>query len=178
MTTPTQCRLIRILLLLCFLTQVLFFILAWTSTLPSLGTWLMRVVAKGLSQQEMQNLSSAERWLGVLTGLPVIISMAIGLWNLDRLLARLNQATMFSLQSIGRLRTFAGAISLSTVLSIIEPPVRTAAYLLLPGEHTGKFSVSVSTEELVLLLVCTVFYLVIGIMHEGRRLAEENEAFI
>ncbi|MFZ6719260.1 DUF2975 domain-containing protein [Undibacterium sp. Ji49W] len=171
-------RLIRPLLLLCAATEVAFFILAWSNTPLNLGPWSMHVAAKGLLIEQMSSMSAMERGIGVLLGLPALLCMLYGLWNLDRLLAGIQQQNLFSLQNIARLRTFAGAVALSTLLSIAEVPARTAVMRLLPGQGDGNFSVSVSSEELILLLVCIAFYLITGMMHEGRRLAEENEGFV
>ncbi|MFZ6766723.1 DUF2975 domain-containing protein [Undibacterium sp. Di26W] len=171
-------RLIRPLLLLCAATEVAFFILAWTNTLLYLGPWSMYVAAKGLLIEQMRTMPTMEHSVGILLGLPALLCMLYGLWKLDRLLAGIQQKNLFSLQNIARLRTFSGAIALSTLLSIAEVPARTGVMRLLSGQQDGGFSVSVSSEELILLLVCIAFYLVTGMMHEGRRLAEENEGFI
>ena len=80
-------------------------------------------------------------------------------------------------ESIGHLRMFAGATLLATGLSILELPVRSAAVCAMQSgqcEVTMKFN----SEQLMMMLVCALFYLITRLMQEGRRLAEENESFI
>jgi hypothetical protein len=67
---------------------------------------------------------------------------------------------------------------LSTLLSIIEPPLRTLVWRFGFGASGRRTAVGVSSEELLLVLVCALFFLITNLMHEGRRLAEENEGFI
>ncbi|MFZ6744794.1 DUF2975 domain-containing protein [Undibacterium sp. JH2W] len=182
MKLKNQPRLVRSLLFICALVQVLYFVLAWTGLTPHLGTWHMQVSARGMGWEEAQQLSAAQWSAGIALGLPALLCILFGLMKLNRLLQALQlpdaQKTMFSLGNIACLHSFAGALALSTLFGIIEVPVRHLIFTLLPGVYTHRLSVSVNAEELMLLLVCLVFYLVTGMLHEGRRLAEENEGFI
>jgi len=182
MKMENQCRLIRGLLFVCALIQVLYFVLAWTGISPQLASWHMQVSARGMGWGDLQQLSAAQLGLGIALALPALVCMLYGLWQLHRLLSALQspegKKQMFSLSNIASLRGFAGALALSTFAGILEMPLRLLAYKLLPESSIHKLSISVNAEELVLLLVCFVFYLVTGMLHEGHRLAEENEGFI
>jgi len=62
--------------------------------------------------------------------------------------------------------------------SPFEKPVRDLAFNLLGNGQGYPISIDVGSSELLLILVCSLFYLIAGVMHEGRRLSEENEGFI
>lgn len=182
MNITTQCRLIRSLLFLCACLQLLYFVLTWGNITPHLGSLVMHFTTRGITSDEMQKMNPLQWVAGLLLALPSVLAMLYSLWKLDRLLVTLGSAqtkkTLFSTKSIGQLKSFAGGLALSTLLGIMEEPARGLLFLLLPGEHANKVGCSVDTEEIILLLACTVFYLVTGMMHEGRKLAEENEGFI
>lgn len=174
----TPYRGLRHLLRLCFALQLGFFVLAWSSVWPGLGSWSMQITAKGLGVTEMHNLSMLQRSFGIALGLPALLSLCYGLWRVDRMLGQLTQSTIFNLDNIAHLRAFAGGVALATLLAILEAPARTLVFRLLPGNAKTTLAIGLSSEELMLLLVCSLFYLIVNMMHEGRRLAEENQGFI
>jgi hypothetical protein len=169
--------LIRALLWLCVAVQAAFFVLAWTTWAPSIGSMTIDMTAIGMPFGAKLALTPAARMLGAALALPATLVLVAGLWRLDRLLLNFHRRDLFSAQSIGHLRAFAGATLLSTLLSIAELPVRTLA-LRLAGESNRHFAVGVNSEQLVLILVCGMFYLITRLMQEGRRLREENEGFV
>lgn len=169
--------LIRALLWLCVAVQAAFFVLAWTTYVPSIGSMTIDMTAIGMPFGARLALSPAARLLGAALALPTTLVLVYGLWRLDRLLLNFHRSDLFSAQSIGHLRAFAGATLLSTMLSIAEAPVRTLA-LRLAGEGGRHFAVGVNSEQLMLILVCGMFYLITRLMQEGRRLREENEGFV
>ncbi len=85
---------------------------------------------------------------------------------------------MFSVSSIGHLRAFAGGVALSTVWSIVELPARGLVFRHWSGTVEDPIKLGVSSEQLVLLLVYVVFFLVADLMHEARRVVQENEGFV
>ncbi|MYM90417.1 DUF2975 domain-containing protein [Rugamonas sp. FT82W] len=170
--------LIRALLWLCVAAQAAFFVLAWTAYTPSIGSMTIDMTAIGMPFGARLALTPSARLLGAALALPTTLVLVYGLWRLDRLLLNFHRRELFSAQSIGHLRAFAGATLLSTALSIAEPPVRTLA-LRLAGDGGGQhFAVGVNSEQLMLILVCGMFYLITRLMQEGRRLREENEGFV
>jgi hypothetical protein len=162
-------RLVRSLLWLCAALLFIFYVLAWSGALPADGFMQMR--AKGLDAAAMRALTLQARWTGALLDLPQLLAMAYGFWRLAQLLRDIEQGRLFARATIGHLRSFAGATLLATVFSILAVPLRTLAL-------DGRFSIGVSSDELLLMLVCGLFFLVTHLLHEGRRLAEENEGFV
>jgi hypothetical protein len=76
------------------------------------------------------------------------------------------------------MKAFIGGILASLVLTIIEPLVRTLVWRHGFGSTGQRFQVGVSSEELTLLLVCALLFVVASLMHEARRIAEDNEGFV
>lgn len=173
----TNIHIIRALLWLCVATQVAFFILAWTTFAPAIGGVDIAITATGIDTAAKLALTAGQRAVGAAIALPAVLVMAYGLWRLDRLLLAFSRHDLFTARSIGHLRMFAGATLLATTLAIVELPARILALWLMRGGER-RMSVGVTSEQLMLILVCALFYLVTRLMHEGRRLAEENEGFV
>jgi hypothetical protein len=171
-----HCNLIRALLAVCASVQVAFFVLAWSGWLPPDA--VMQVSAKGMSGPAMRALDLPQRAAGMALGLPALIALCYGMSRLARLLVNVRRGATFDRATIGHLRAFAGATLLSTLLSIVEPPLRTILLRFGFGAQGPRIAVGVSSEELLLVLVCALFFLITNLMHEGRRLAEENEGFV
>jgi hypothetical protein len=169
-------RIILLLLLACAAIQLSFFVAAWSAALPP-GSF-MQISAKGMSVEQMRAMDPAQRLACAAVGLAPLLALAYGLLRLARLLANVRRGALFDRATIGHLRAFAGATLLSTVLSIVEPPVRTLLLRFGFGVPSTGISIGINSEELMLLLVCALFFLVTNLLHEGRRLAEENEGFV
>jgi len=169
--------LIRALLWLCVAVQAAFFVLAWTTYAPNIGSMTIDMTAIGMPFGAKLALTPAQRAIGAALALPITLVLFYGLWRLDRLLLNFRRQDLFTAQSIGHLRAFAGATLLSTLLSIVELPVRTLA-LRMTGNSDQHFAIGVNSEQLMLILVCGMFYLITRLMQEGRRLREENEGFV
>lgn len=171
-----ETRVIRVLLAVCAIVQLAFFVLGWSGVLPPGG--VVQISPAGLTSEALHALSTGQRMAGALAGLPVLLTLAYGLWRLLRALANIERRAMFGLDTIAHVRAFAGAVLASTILAILEVPLRALLLRLLPGVPGHTFSIGVSNDQLLLMLVCALFYLIIRLMHEARRLAEENEGFV
>jgi len=178
MMINTQCRLIRSLLWFCFAIQLFFFVLAWSSALPGIGSFAMRISPNGLSFEQVSQMALSQRWLGVALGLPSLLVLSFGLWRLDRMLINFQKNMMFAVDTIAHFRAFAGATMLAIVLDILVLPIRSILFNLMLERKFGRMEMGITTEQLLLLLVCGLFYLITNMMHESRRLAQENEEFI
>ncbi|MBY0572458.1 MAG: DUF2975 domain-containing protein [Undibacterium sp.] len=178
MKIATQCQSIRVLLCIVFLFQCLFFVLAWSNIPLDVAGLHMYLTPSGLSFAQMGDLMPSQRLIGTLLGLPNIVAMAYGFWHLYALLISVQHRAIFSMKNIVALRSFAGAGFLATLATILELPLRHLCFKIFTKVDDRQVSFSITSEQLMLILVSCLFYLVINIMHEGRRLAEENEGFI
>ena len=137
----------------------------------------MQITANGMDAATKLGMTPAQRAVGALVAFPSLMVLTYGLWRLDCLLINFGRRELFTVQSIGHLRLFAGATLLATILSVVELPTRAAALCGIEGgpcEITMKFN----SEQMMLMLLCGLFYLITRLMQEGRRLAEDNESFI
>lgn len=171
-----ECRVIRLLLSACVLLQVAFFALAWSDLLPP--DVFMQLSAPGMSFEDMHALSPGQRAGGALLGLPALLALCYGMWRLAAALRNVERRAVFDLDTIAHLRAFAGATLAATLLAIVEVPLRALLFRFGFSSAGNTISIGVSADQVMLILVCALFYLVIRIMHEGRRLAEENEGFV
>ena len=170
-------RPVRLLLWLCCALLAGFFLLSWIGLPPRVGGLRVDIVPNGLLPAQLLALGGGQRLLGAALGLPALLILLYGLWRLDRLLRNFRRLALFSDDSVGHLRAFAAAVPLSTLAAVLEQPARALA-LRAAGADVGAPAFCFSSEQMMLVLVCALFYLVAGLMREGRRLADENEGFV
>lgn len=173
------CRVLRGMLLIFLLVQVGFFVLAWLLATPfQLGPWLVQVVPDGMTVEMRQAMPPLQRLLGITVGLPPVLLLVYGLYRLEQTLRLFQRGAIFARRTIASLRAFAGATFLSVVFSNFEQPLRAWVLNLASGKQVHRISFDITSNEILLILVCGLFYLIVWIMLEGRRLAQENEGFI
>ena len=171
-------RFVRVLVWAFFASQAMGFLLAWSPLLPQVVGMSVHLAPKGMAFDEARHLLSAQRWGGAALGLVALVTLSAGLWHLDRLLRGLSAQLIFSLANIAHLRAFAAATAGATVLSMLEVPTRGLMFRHLLDVKDARIKFEVSSNDLFLVLVCVVFYLIIDLMHAARRIAQENEGFV
>jgi hypothetical protein len=169
---------LRLALLAFVLVQAAYFVMAWL--VPHgvvLGGVHMVMTPKWLAPDAVVALTPGPLAIGMLTNLPVLLLTAYAAWRLNALLAALQKGEIFAAATIGHLRAFAGAALGAMAWSVLDTLLRGLAWRTFFGIQ-GYVNIGVSSEELLAMLVCLLFFLIAGLMHEGRRLAEENEGFV
>jgi len=169
---------LRVVVALFVLVQAAYFVISWF--VPEgvvLGGVRMVMSPKWLSPADVAALSPGRLALGVLVSAPVFVLVAYAGWRLDALLRALARGVLFAAATIGHLRAFAGAALAAMVWSVLDTLLRGLAWRHVLGDES-KLNIGVSSEELLAMLVCALFFVIAGLMHEGRRLAEENEGFV
>ena len=173
------CHIIRWLLLAFLAVQIGFFVLSWAMAGPlTLGPVHMQINPDGMSGGAVERLSYLQRLLGMLVGVPGLVALTYGIRHLGATLTDFQAGKIFAADTIGHLRTAAGATIAAVVLFNIEKPLRGLVFSLASSGQNHSIAIDVTSNELLLLLVCGMFYLMVGVMHEGRRLSEENEGFV
>ncbi|QNA89649.1 hypothetical protein G4G28_16370 [Massilia sp. Dwa41.01b] len=86
--------------------------------------------------------------------------------------------SMFALRTVGDMKAFVAGILTALLLTGIEPALRVLVWRHGFGAAARPLNLGVSSEELLLLLVCALFFVVAAMMHEARRIAEDNEGFV
>lgn len=178
-STTRHIRLVRVLSLLLGLLQLAYFLLSWF--LPEtmrVGPIAVSFYPRGMEPGAVAGLAAAMRWTGILIALPAVLALGYALLRLDRMLEACVQGQMFALATVGHMKAFTGGILASLALTIAEPILRTSVWRYGLGSSAQPFKVGVSSEELTLLLICALFFVVASLMHEARRLAEDNEGFV
>lgn len=170
------CGVLRVVLGLCVVIQLGFFVAAWSGLIPVGG--FMQISADGMSAAQMHGLDGRQRLAGAVLAVPALLALCYGLLRLARLLSEVRRGATFERATIGHLRAFAGATLLSVALAIVEPLVRAVVLRRLFDAAPIHFTLGISSAELLLVLVCLLFFLVTNLLHEGRRLAEENQGFV
>jgi hypothetical protein len=174
-----HCRVIQLLLLVFLLIQTVFFVLSWVVPVSLKGgSVVVQVAGQGLAQGAAGAMPDTQRLVGLALALPALLMMFRAAWHLDRMLRAFRQLAMFAIDTIAQMRGFAGASFLSMTLSILEPPLRALVYRYVLAVPNVKITAGVTSSELFVILVCGLFYLIAGMMQEGRRLEQENEGFI
>lgn len=172
-------RLVRFLAALLGLFQLTYFLLSWCWPEASqFGPVSVSFHPRGLQPGTVAALAPGMRWAGIVLALPALFVLGYALLRLDRMLAACARGRMFALATVAHMKAFIGGVLAALALSIVEPLLRTLVWRHGFGRNGQRFNLGVSSEELTLLLVCALFFVVASLMHEARRIAEENEGFV
>lgn len=178
-STGRHVRMVRILAALLGLLQLAYFLLSWFLPETSqLGSVSVSFYPRGMQPGEVAGLTPAMRWASILLALPALLVLGYALLRLDRMLRACARGQMFALATVAHMKSFIGCVLASLALTIVEPMLRTLVWRHGFGRNDQRFNVGVSSEDLTLLLICALFFVVASLMHEARRIAEDNEGFV
>lgn len=172
-------RVVRAIAVVLALLQLLYFTLSWI--LPwatQLGPVAVTFSPRGLEAGAVAGLAPGLRWSGVLCALPALLLLGHAFLRLDRMLRACAGGRMFALETVGHMKAFAASLLGALTLTVLEPALRAFVWRLVAGGPPRPLNVGVSSEELMLVLICALFFVVASMMHEARRLAEDNEGFV
>jgi len=178
-STRGYARLARLLCILLALLQLGYFLLSWVAVEASqLGPVAVSFAPRGMAFGDVARLAPALRWSGLACALPALLTLGYALWRLDRMLDACARGQMFARRTVGHMKAFAGGVLATLVLTIVEPALRALVWKLGFGDRGRAVNVGISSEELTLVLVCALFFLLAAMMHAARRIAEDNEGFV
>ncbi len=101
-----------------------------------------------------------------------------GLWELKRLFEGYSTGAIFTVAAARRLRSCGFAVLISAAKTAVGAVLLSMAVSIdLPKDHR-VLSVSLSSDDLGLLLIGGIVLVIARVMEEAARLAEENAAFI
>ena len=132
----------------------------------------------GLPAGAVGQLAIGDRMLLSSISLPYLATLSYAMWRLDRMLTAFARGEFFERETVGHLRMFAGALFIAKVLALLAMHARVHVYSLLIGREHSHGSINLSSDDLAVLLMCALFFLVARLMEEGRRLTEENREFV
>lgn len=172
-------RLARALALLLGALQLIYFVLSWLVPEASqIGPVAVSFSPRGMEPGAVAALAPGLRWAGIACALPALCLLGYALLRLDRMLRACAGGQMFALRTVGHMKAFAGSILAALLLTVIEPALRAVVWRLGLHAPEQRVNVGVSSEELTLVLVCALFFAIAAMMHEARRIAEDNEGFV
>jgi len=173
------CWLVRIVgALLLALTLVLYL---GTWAFPDLALWnthwgaMMRI--GGLPVNAGVALAPGDRFVLGAVCVPYLVCLVWAFRHLELMLRGFLRAEFFESATVRHLRAFAGFLLLAKALSLAAAHARVALSVT-SGQSHGRFVFNVSSDELALIRLCALIFLVAHMMDEGRHLAEENRSFL
>lgn len=169
-----------------FVLYLLLTVLGWLAPAPAahgtLGGAGMYELVLQLQSQPFERLAAMPWWqraLGLALALPALLVLGDAVRQLARVLRQFEQGVYFTPQVARQFRRFAGGLLLGTLLTLLEPTVRGMLFgLLEEGASQLRLVIDITGGDLWTLLLCSVFFALAQILHEGQRLADENSGFI
>lgn len=153
-----------------------------TWAFPDLGLWQLHAAQMmrigGLPPNAASALAGGDRFLLGAVSLPYLACLVWAFRHLFLMLRGFERGDFFERATVGHLRAFSGLLLLAKALSMVAVHVRVMMYAPYTGIGHPKFIVNVSSDELALLLMCALIFLIAHLMEEGDRLAEENRSFL
>lgn len=178
-STKSWFWLVRALALLLGALQLVYFLFSWVMPDTSqIGPVAVSFSPRGMEPGAVAGLAPGLRWAGIACALPALFLLGYALLRLDRMLQACATGQMFALRTVGHMKAFAGSILGALLLTVIEPALRALVWRLGLHAPEQRVNVGVSSEELMLVLVCALFFAIAAMMHEARRIAEDNEGFV
>ena len=169
-----------------FLLYLLLTMLGWLAPAPALqgavgaaGLYELLLQLQGQPFERLAALPLWQRGLGLALALPALLVLGDAVRQLARVLRQFEQGVYFTPEVAAHFRRFAGGLLLGTFLTLLEPTVRGMLFgLLEEGTSQLRLVVDITGGDLWTLLLCSVFFALAQILHEGQRLADENSGFI
>ena len=177
---PALCRTIR-WIGITFLSGVFaiqFFVLFLPGSVFTSYPPLLQLNLGGVSTQLLTQLSFDQRLLIALVNLPQLAALLWAYHHLIRLLNSFEHGDFFSSEAVSHLRAFAGITLLAKFLSWLTLHVRFGTIVHLLDDEKLRSKISLTGDDLTVLLMCALFFLIARAMEVGRQAAEENKEFI
>lgn len=132
----------------------------------------------GLSPDAMNALGWSDRLLVASFSVPYLLALLCAFLRLSRMLAGFERGQFFERATVGHLRAFAGWLLVAKALSLLAMHARVGALIHFLGHERVHAVVNLSSDDVAVLLMCTLLFLIARMMEVGRELAEENRSFV
>lgn len=121
-----------------------------------------------------------QRALGLALALPALLALGDAVRQLAAMLRGFEHKVVFTPLLSRQFRRFSAGLLLGTLLTLAEPTLRGIVFGLLEDGPAARLRLvlDVTGGDLWTLLLCTVFFALAQILHEGQRLADENSGFV
>jgi hypothetical protein len=172
------CWLVRAVALVLLVTVLGLYLATWL--FPDLALWDQHwgrmAQVGGLPVKAAAAFTGSERFIIGAVCLPYLACLVWAFLHLWRMLRGFERGEFFDRATIGHLRAFAALLLLAKAMSLVAAHVRVAMYAPIAGTANLRFSMT--SDELALLLLCALIFLIAHLMEEGGRLADENRGFL
>jgi hypothetical protein len=175
------CRLIRIggVVFVAGVIGIYLFVAFWPELHGHSHSFMLRMHLAGVSTQTLGQMGGGERVLVSGLSVPYLMALVWAFFQLDRVIAAFERGEFFEQKTVAHLRRFAGFLFLAKVLSLMALHARVAVVKHWIATDKPHFvAINLSIDDLSVLLMCALFFLIARLMEEGRRLAEENRGFV
>jgi hypothetical protein len=139
---------------------------------------VMRLHLAGVSSTTMASLTTGQRLMLAAASLPYLAFLLLAFYRLDRMLAAFSRGEYFERATVGHLRAFSGFLLIAKLLALGAMHARSAMVMHMTEAKRLVMSINLSNDDLAVLLMCGLFFVIARMMEEGQRLAEENKEFI
>lgn len=106
------------------------------------------------------------------------IPLLWGLLRLRRMFQLYSQECFFERTALRALRDFTLALASFAIFSILLPSLHTMILTWHLGPSSRTLELSISSSNLQFLILSGLFLVIVSIMNEGARIAEENRGFV
>ena len=174
------CRLIRIGGVVFVTGVVAIYLITWCWPVSAANGphFMLKLHLAGLPANALADLSTGDRLLIGSISLPYLAALIWAFYRLDRMLRGFERGEFFEQATVGHLRAFSGYLLLAKLLSLLAMHARVGTLIHVLGHENVRAMVNLSSDDMAVLLMCALFFLIARMMEEGRRLAEENRGFI
>jgi len=174
---------------LCWVVRVVAMLLLGSVIVLYLGSWLFpdwgiwdqhwarRASIGGLPPKALATSDGIDRFLIGAASVPYLVCLSWAFYHLHRMLHQFEAGEFFERATVRHLRTFSGLLLLAKVLSLVAMHLRVFMYLPLAPAGT-RWAFNVTGDDLAVLMLCALIFLIAHLMEEGGRLAEENRGFV
>ena len=139
---------------------------------------MVRLHLAGLPANALASLSVVDRLLVSMISLPYLATLIWAFYRLNRMLKGFERGEFFERETVGHLRVFSGYLFLAKILALIAMHTRVSVMGHLLGQGRMASHIALSSDDMAVLLMCALFFLIARMMEEARHLAEENKEFI
>lgn len=150
----------------------------WPELHPASHSLMVKMHLAGVSTDTLGQLGAGQRVLVSGLSIPYLLALGWAFFQLDRVIAAFERGEFFEQKTVGHLRRFAGFLFLAKVLSLMALHARVAVVKQFVAAKPHFFALNLSIDDLSVLLMCALFFLIARLMEEGRRLDEENRGFV
>jgi hypothetical protein len=140
--------------------------------------WAHVAAVGGLPVAWIAALGTGDRLLLAAVALPYLACLIWAFVHLHRMLRGFERGDFFAASTIRHLRAFAGLILLARILAMAAGHLRVAIAASLHESLTTHPVLNITSDELALVMLCTLIFLIAHMLEKGGRLEDENRSFL